>query len=109
MAKEFFNEQWEKLSKEELSRARARLSGFIEATPDSDKLLREVSIIFPRCLSDNCLKVQEPQDTIKGIFIYKKLVTVHKNRNTQRRIKIKNLQTLRRRRKNVLVGKSILP
>ena len=43
MAKVFFNDDWESMSKEELDRARSRLSGFIEATPDADKLLREVS------------------------------------------------------------------
>jgi hypothetical protein len=43
MAKPFFNDDWESLSQEELSRARARLSGFTEATPDTEKLLREVS------------------------------------------------------------------
>jgi len=42
MAKPFFNEDWEKLTPEELSRDRARLAGFIEATPDKDKLLRQV-------------------------------------------------------------------
>ena len=46
MAKPFFNDDWEALSTEELSRARARLAGFIEATPDTEKLLREVSIYF---------------------------------------------------------------
>ena len=43
MAKPFFTEDWEKWTHEELSRARSRLAGFIEATPDKDKLLREVS------------------------------------------------------------------
>ena len=42
MAKPFFDEKWADLSAEELSRARAKLSGFIEATPDKDKLLRQV-------------------------------------------------------------------
>ena len=42
MAKPFFDAEWEKLTEEELSRERARLSGFIEATPDKDKLLRQV-------------------------------------------------------------------
>ena len=44
MAKKFFDNEWEKLTTEELSRARAKLSGFIEATPDKEKLLREVCI-----------------------------------------------------------------
>jgi hypothetical protein len=39
MAKEFFKDDWEKLSAEEINRTRARMAGFIEATPDSDKLL----------------------------------------------------------------------
>ena len=42
MAKAFFNDDWETLTPEELSRERARLSGFVEGTPDSNKLLREV-------------------------------------------------------------------
>ena len=37
MAKKFFDNEWEKLTTEELSRARAKLSGFIEATPDKEK------------------------------------------------------------------------
>ena len=42
MAKPYFDENWEKLTKEEMSNARSQLAGFIEATPDKDKLLREV-------------------------------------------------------------------
>ena len=42
MAKPFFEEDWEKLTKEELSRARSKLSGFIEGIPEKDKVLREV-------------------------------------------------------------------
>ena len=38
MAKPFFTEDWEKWTPEELSRARSRLAGFIEATPDKEKL-----------------------------------------------------------------------
>ena len=44
MAKKFFGDEWEALEKEELLRARARLSGFVEATSDKDKLIRDVSI-----------------------------------------------------------------
>ena len=44
MAKKFFGDEWEKLPKDELLRARARLSGFIEATTDKEKLIRDVSI-----------------------------------------------------------------
>ena len=43
MAKKFFGDEWEGLQPEELLRARARLSGFIEATTDRDKLIRDVS------------------------------------------------------------------
>ena len=39
MAKEFFKDDWEALPIEEINRTRARLAGFIEATPDADKLL----------------------------------------------------------------------
>ena len=42
MAKPFFPEDWESISAEELTTARARLAGFIEAVPDKDKDLREV-------------------------------------------------------------------
>ena len=45
MAKKFFGDDWECLQKDELLRARARLSGFIEATTDRDKLIRDVSIV----------------------------------------------------------------
>ena len=44
MAKPFFEEDWEKLTKEELSRARSKLSGFIEGIPEKDKVLREVRL-----------------------------------------------------------------
>jgi hypothetical protein len=44
MAKKFFPEDWEKISKEEMVRARARLSGFIESIPDKDKSIRDVSM-----------------------------------------------------------------
>jgi hypothetical protein len=45
MAKKFFGDDWECLQKDELLRSRARLSGFIEATTDRDKLIRDVSIL----------------------------------------------------------------
>ena len=44
MAKVFFGEDWTKWTPEELYRARARLAGFVEGTPDSLKLLREVRL-----------------------------------------------------------------
>ena len=44
MAKKFFEEDWEKLSKEELLTARARLAGFIESTTEKEKTIRDVSI-----------------------------------------------------------------
>jgi len=42
MALPFFPDEWESLLPEELSTARAKLAGFIEAVPDKEKLLREV-------------------------------------------------------------------
>ena len=44
MAKKFFPENWESISKEELSNSRARLSGFIESTTEKEKTIRDVSI-----------------------------------------------------------------
>ena len=48
MAKKFFPDDWEKIAQDELIRSRARLSGFIEAIPDTkedkDKLIKDVSI-----------------------------------------------------------------
>ena len=44
MAKKFFPDEWEKLSKEELVNARARLAGFIESTTEKEKTIRDVSI-----------------------------------------------------------------
>ena len=44
MAKKFFPDDWEKISQEEMIRARAGLSGFIESIPDKDKAIRDVSI-----------------------------------------------------------------
>ena len=46
MVKKFFEEDWEKLSKEELINARARLSGFIESTTEKEKTIRDVSIYW---------------------------------------------------------------
>ena len=43
MAKKFFPDDWEKISKEELSNSRARLSGFIESTTEKEKTIRDVS------------------------------------------------------------------
>jgi len=44
MAKKFFPDEWEKISAEEMIRARARLSGFIESIPEKDKAIQDVSI-----------------------------------------------------------------
>ena len=44
MAKKFFPDEWEKLTKEEMINARARLSGFIESTTEKEKTIRDVSI-----------------------------------------------------------------
>ena len=43
MAKKFFPDDWEKLSKEELLNARCRLSGIIESTTEKEKTIRDVS------------------------------------------------------------------
>jgi hypothetical protein len=42
MAKPFFDDDWEAVSKEELAACRAQLLGFIEAVPDKEKELKEV-------------------------------------------------------------------
>ena len=51
MAKKFFPDDWETIAQDELIRSRARLSGFIEAIPDTkddkDKLIKDVSIEKP--------------------------------------------------------------
>ena len=44
MAKKFFPDEWEKMSKEELVNARCRLSGCIESTTEKEKTIRDVSI-----------------------------------------------------------------
>lgn len=46
MATPFFPDEWDKLTPEELTTARARLAGFIEAVPDKEKVLREVRISY---------------------------------------------------------------
>lgn len=46
MAKPFFPKDWETLTAEDLATARARLAGFIEAVPDREKVLREVTRIL---------------------------------------------------------------
>jgi hypothetical protein len=45
MAIPFFQKEWETTTAEELSTARARFAGFIEAVPDKEKVLREVYTI----------------------------------------------------------------
>jgi len=42
MATPFFPKTWEDFTPEELTTARARLAGFVEAVPDKEKILREV-------------------------------------------------------------------
>lgn len=42
MATPFFPDDWHALTAEELTTARARLAGFIEAVPDKERVLREV-------------------------------------------------------------------
>ena len=46
MATPFFPDKWDTITAEELTTARARLAGFIEAVPDKDKVLREVRICY---------------------------------------------------------------
>jgi len=46
MAKKFFPDDWESISKEELANSRARLSGFIESTTEKEKTIRDVSKHF---------------------------------------------------------------
>ena len=48
MAKKFFPDDWESISKEELANSRAHLSGFIESTTEKEKTIRDVSIDFRR-------------------------------------------------------------
>jgi len=48
MATPFFKTEWETMTAEELNMARAKLAGFIEATPDNEKVLREVIRIEKR-------------------------------------------------------------
>ena len=73
MAKPFFTEDWEKWTPEELSRARSRLAGFIEATPDKEKLLREVSLGKLACTDSEQTLCQFQQYSVeKRIFkVYK--------------------------------------
>nr|CAH0099586.1 unnamed protein product [Daphnia galeata] len=52
MAIPFFQKEWETITAEELSTARARFAGFIEAVPDKEKVLREVEEVY---LSDGAL------------------------------------------------------
>ncbi len=42
MATPFFPKTWEDFTPEELTTARARLAGFVEAVSDKEKILREV-------------------------------------------------------------------
>jgi hypothetical protein len=42
MATPFLQKEWETITSEELATARARFTGFIEAVPDKEKVLREV-------------------------------------------------------------------
>jgi hypothetical protein len=44
MAKKFFPDEWEKMTKEEMINARARLSGFIESTTKKEKTIRDASM-----------------------------------------------------------------
>ena len=46
MAKKFFPEDWEKISHDEMIRARSRLAGFTESIPDKDKAIKDVSMML---------------------------------------------------------------
>ena len=81
MAKKFFPDDWEKIAQDELIRSRARLSGFIEAIPDTkedkDKLIKDVSIreaIFIKNVRANKFLLQEQRASFseekhKGCFV----------------------------------------
>ena len=43
MATPFLQKEWETITSEELATARARFTGFIEAVPDKEKVLRDVN------------------------------------------------------------------
>lgn len=45
MASPFFADNWETATHEELVSSKAKLAGFIEAIPDSERRLREVSCV----------------------------------------------------------------
>ena len=76
MAAVFFPENWESFTKEELLTARARLAGFIEATPDKEQILREVIRVIKRFLKRKI-------DEITGVFktTVELHVTSHERKN----------------------------
>ena len=60
MAQKFFPDDWEKMERDELVRSRSRLLGFMEATPDKDKLIRDELESLQKSLEplqDSILKV----------------------------------------------------
>ena len=67
MAKKFFPTDWETISQEEMIRARARLSGFIESIPDKERSIREVSIIGQVCRTLPCDTAMKVESTIEGV------------------------------------------
>jgi hypothetical protein len=75
MAKKFFPDDWEKIAQDELIRSRARLSGFIEAIPDTkedkDKLIKDVSIreaIFIKNVRANITSQFFQGKSIRAVF-----------------------------------------
>ena len=60
MAQKFLPDDWETMEKDELLRSRSRLSGFIEAVPDKDKLIKDKLESLQKALEplqDSILKV----------------------------------------------------
>ena len=60
MAQKFFPDDWETMEKDELLCSRSRLSGFIEAVPDKDKLIKDELESLQKALEplqDSILKV----------------------------------------------------
>ena len=87
MAKKFFPDEWEKLSKEEMINARARLSGFIESTNEKEKTIRDVSKTFYEIMKwinsyhENYETKAFSQKRVKCTPLAKNYQTLTKNRN----------------------------
>ena len=70
MAKKFFPSDWEKISPEEMIRARARLSGFIESIPDKERSIRDVSINGIVCRTLLFHTAMKAESTIPGVVAH---------------------------------------